>query len=121
MKIRIDPGKCSGCKLCEIACSIQHSNNINPERSRIKVFVGDKFSLPVLAGPYTEAACNSKTSLVFNGEEINGCLLCRASCPAKVVFQEPGLNIPLKCDFCGDPPNPQCVKWCPSEALVLEE
>ena len=121
MKIKINPDKCSGCKLCEIACSLHHTNTVNPERARVKVYIGDKYSLPVYAGPFTDVACNSRGTLVFNGEEIDICQICRASCPAKFVFKEPDTGIPLKCDFCGEPPDPQCVKWCPSGALTLIE
>jgi Fe-S-cluster-containing hydrogenase component 2 len=119
MKIKTDHAKCTGCKLCEIACSLSHIGYVNVQRSRIRVFLGEKFCLPVIAGPFTEAACNSNNIMMFDGEEMNGCILCRASCPVKSVFKEPDLDIPLKCDFCGDPPNPQCVLWCPAHALTL--
>ena len=45
-------------------------------------------------------------------------MLCRASCPEKTIYKEPDTAIPLKCDFCGEPPDPECVKWCAAEALV---
>jgi len=50
---------------------------------------------------------------------VDGCVVCRASCPVKSAFKEPDTGIPLKCDFCGDPPDPQCVKWCDPDALTL--
>lgn len=119
MRLKIDYTKCTGCKLCEVACSLQHTDSVNPRRSRIRVFVRDDICLPVIAGPYTEAACNSKGMVVVDGKEIDGCVVCRASCPAKSVFKEPDTGIALKCDFCGDPPDPQCVMWCAAEALTL--
>lgn len=121
MKIKIDHAKCSGCKLCEVACALKHTGTANIQRSRIKVFIQERHCLPVIAGPYTEAACNSKNLVMFEGEEISECIMCRASCPAKSVFKEPDVDIPLKCDFCGDPPDPQCVLWCPTDALKLVE
>ena len=121
MRIKIDPNKCSGCKLCEVACSLHHTGEINPERARIRVYISEKTSLPVYAGPFTDVACNSKGSVILNDEEIDVCKLCRASCPAKHVFKEPESGVPLKCDLCGDPPDPQCVKWCPSCALTIIE
>jgi benzoyl-CoA reductase subunit BamC len=54
-----------------------------------------------------------------DGHEVDGCVLCRASCPEKTIYKEPDTAIPLKCDFCGEPPDPECVKWCAAEALVL--
>jgi benzoyl-CoA reductase subunit BamC len=119
MRIKIDHTKCTGCKLCEVACSLQHTDAINPWRSRIRVFIGEDFCLPVIAGPYTEAACNSKGIVLVDGMEMDGCVVCRASCPVKTAFKEPDTAIPLKCDFCGDPPDPQCVKWCEADALSI--
>jgi Fe-S-cluster-containing dehydrogenase component len=122
MRIRIDHSKCCGCKLCEVVCSLRHTDSINLWRSRIRVFIREEFCLPVIAGPYTEAACNSKGTIIIDGKEVDGCILCRASCPVRSVFKEPDTAIPLKCDCCGEPPDPQCVKWCAPEALsVVEE
>ncbi len=119
MRIKIDHTKCTGCKLCEVACSLQHTEAINPWRSRIRVFIGEEFCLPVIAGPYTEAACNAKGIVLVDGMEMDGCVVCRASCPVKTAFKEPDTAIPLKCDFCGEPPDPQCVRWCESDALTV--
>jgi Fe-S-cluster-containing dehydrogenase component len=121
-RIIIDETKCTGCHLCEIACAIHHTGTVNPERSRIRVFEeadGD-IMFPQIAGPYTEAECNSKHYVVIAGQEYDACMFCRASCPAKPIFKEPDTGIPLKCDFCGDPPDPSCVKVCASGALTLE-
>ena len=121
-RIVINADKCTGCCLCEIACSLQHNEGvINPRKSRIRVFREGDLFFPVIAGPNTEAACNSKHIFVINGREYDACLFCRASCPAKPVFQEPDVDIPLKCDFCGEPPNPQCVEVCPGGALSLKD
>ena len=121
MKIKIDFRKCTGCRFCEAICSLQHTGTINPQRARIRVFNEDGFCLPVIAGPYTDASCNSKGLIILDGVEIDACIICRASCPAKPVFKEPDTGIPLKCDFCGEPPDPQCVKVCLSGALTLVE
>ncbi|MBW2115913.1 MAG: hypothetical protein JRH04_14035 [Deltaproteobacteria bacterium] len=119
MRIKIDYTRCTGCKLCEVACSLHHTEAVNPWRSRIRVFIGEEFCLPVIAGPYTEAACNSKGIILVEGREVDECVVCRASCPVKSVFKEPDTAIPLKCDFCGEPPDPQCVRWCESDALTI--
>lgn len=121
-RIIIDNSKCTGCRLCEIACSLHHTGSINPERSRIRVFEegeGD-IMFPLIAGPYTETECNAKNIVILNGKEYDACIFCRSSCPAKSIFKEPDTDIPLKCDFCGEPPDPECVKICPSGALTLE-
>jgi len=120
-RIVIDIDKCVGCRLCEIACSLHHTGSVNPQKSRIRVFqLGHRF-FPVIAGPFTDAMCNSRHMVVIDGKEYDACMLCRASCPAKPVFKEPDTGIPLKCDFCGEPPDPQCVKVCFSGALTLAD
>jgi benzoyl-CoA reductase subunit BamC len=121
MRIKIDHKKCIGCKQCEIVCSLAHTGTANPWRSRIRIFIKEEFCLPVIAGPYTEAACNSKCMVMVDGLEVDGCVVCRASCPIKSVYKEPDTGIPLKCDFCGEPADPQCVRWCAPEALTLIE
>lgn len=119
-RIKIDYTKCSGCRLCELACSLQHvENTFNPKRARIRIFVEGNLYFPVIAGPYTEAACNSKHTVVIEGKELDACIFCRASCPARPIFKEPDTEIPLKCDFCGEPPDPQCVAVCLNGALCL--
>ena len=121
-KIQVDFSKCTGCRMCEVVCSLQHLENIiNPERSRIRVFVEDTTFYPIIAGPFTEAECNARTTMMMDGKEYDGCDLCRASCPARSIFKEPDVDIALKCDFCGEPPDPACVKWCSSEALTFVE
>lgn len=118
-KILIDKDKCSACRCCEIVCSLWHTGTVNPQRSRIRVFREGDLFFPLIAGPYTDVECTSKTTVVTHGKEHDGCIFCRASCPAKPIFKEPVVDIPLKCDFCGEPPDPQCVKVCPSGALTL--
>ncbi len=121
-RIKVDYRKCTGCRSCEVACSLQHLENIvNPKRSRIRVFIDDDVYFPVIAGPFNDAECNSRNVVIIEGHEYDACVLCRASCPAKPIFREPDMDIPLKCDFCGEPPDPMCVKICPSGALTLIE
>ncbi|MFH1383163.1 MAG: (4Fe-4S)-binding protein [Chloroflexota bacterium] len=120
-KILIDPSKCSACGVCELVCSLHHTGEANPKRSRIRVFREGNLILPVIAGPYTEASCNSKHIVVVDGQQVDACIFCRASCPAKGIFKEPDTEIPLKCDFCGEPADPQCVKVCFCGTLTLVE
>ena len=36
--LHIDPGKCTNCLQCEMACSYENEGVFNPAKSRIKVF-----------------------------------------------------------------------------------
>ncbi len=126
--IKIAPDKCTGCRSCEAICSAYHNDClVNPKRSRIRVFFdeGNDVYVPVIAGPYTDAECNGRNIVVFNGKEYGECSFCRASCPSRELFKEPDApDIPLKCDRCGEPPpegGPMCVQWCLNEALTYEE
>jgi len=119
-KIRIDFSKCTGCRFCEAACSLNHYQDTNPQHSRIRVMSEGGRHYPVIAGPNTQARCNSRGLVLIAGQPVETCLICRASCPEKPVFRD-GTGAPLKCDFCGEPPNPSCVKWCRTGALTLVE
>jgi Fe-S-cluster-containing hydrogenase component 2 len=118
-KILIDNDKCTACHCCEVACSLKHTGTVNLQRSRIRIFREGDLFFPLIAGPYTEASCNSKHVMVINGQKLDACVFCRASCPVKPIFKEPDTEIPLKCDFCGDPPDPECVRVCPMGALTV--
>lgn len=123
VRLKIDHGKCTGCHDCETACSIQHyDNEVNPKQSRIRIFVDEEEQVffPVIAGPATEAECTSKYDMLMQGKHYDECTLCRASCPSRTWFIEPDTGIHLKCDFCGTPPDPHCVKVCESGALALD-
>ncbi len=124
-KIQINFDKCTGCRHCETACALAHTQNnlVNPNQSRIKVFVDldTGRSFPIISGPFTDAKCTSRNYAIIGGQTFNTCMICRAACPEKPFFFEPGTEIPLKCDLCGEPPDPCCVKWCTSDALTLIE
>jgi benzoyl-CoA reductase subunit BamC len=121
-RIKIDPNRCIGCRQCELVCSLNHKENVlNPRRARIRVISENGYFFPVIAGQYTDAACNTKAILNTPWGEVDLCVLCRASCPQKSFFYEPDTGFHLKCDFCGTPPNPACVKVCNANALELIE
>jgi benzoyl-CoA reductase subunit BamC len=122
-RIEIDHNKCTGCRYCELACSLNHlAIHINPKKARIRLLKEGGRFFPVISGPCTEAACNIKVDLVIGNKIYDFCDLCRAVCPHKDIFKDPVTKESLQCDFCGlDAPAPSCVKWCPSGALSLVE
>jgi len=123
-RIKIDHNKCTGCRHCEVACSLNRlATAVNPKRARIRVIQeGDRF-FPVISGPFTDASCNIKVDIKFGNHVYDQCDLCRAVCPHKsMLFKEPGDEKPIQCDFCGiEAPGPSCVRWCTSGALTLIE
>ena len=115
--------KCSGCRRCELACSIHHEDWMWPEASRVRVFM----PFPGVEVPHLCAQCDDypcvdscpvealspdeETSAVLvDREKCTSCGLCIKACPGQVPFLHPGDNKATICDLCeGDP---ECVKVC---------
>ena len=118
-----DYSKCSGCRKCEIACSLFHENRIWPEASRIRVFMlvpGLEFphlcvqcdDYPCVEKCPTEAlSISSETSGVLTDvDKCTGCGQCIEACPGSIPHMHPTRKHVLICDLCDG--NPQCVKVC---------
>lgn len=115
--------KCSGCRKCEIACSLYHENRIWPEASRIRVFMpvpGADFphfcaqceDYPcVKSCPVDALSISKKTGAVLvNTKACIACGKCIDACPGRVPHMHPTENHIVICDLCNG--NPQCVKVC---------
>jgi Fe-S-cluster-containing dehydrogenase component len=73
-----DVNQCSGCRMCEMICSLVHVGQFQPSKSFIKVH----------------------------------------------KIEEKGLDIPVilqGCDLCEAEGFPQCVRYCPTVVLKVEE
>lgn len=118
-----DYSKCSGCRRCEIACSLKHEGKIWPEASRIRVFM----LLPgvevphlcvqcpdypcVAACPVNALSINEKTSAVeVDKEKCIACEKCIDACPGKIPHMHPNRKYILICNLCNG--DPECVKVC---------
>ncbi|MCS7386692.1 MAG: 4Fe-4S dicluster domain-containing protein [archaeon GB-1867-005] len=115
--------KCSGCRLCEIACSLFHEGKIWPEASRIRVFM----LVPGLEFPHFCAQCidypcvnacqvgalsvdEGTGAVVVDKDKCTACGACIEACPGKIPHIHPSEKYVLICDLCGG--DPQCVKVC---------
>jgi Fe-S-cluster-containing hydrogenase component 2 len=114
---------CSGCRKCEIACSLRHEGKIWPEASRVRVFMlvpGADFphlcaqceDYPCVdACPFKALSVSRKTGAVLvNDRKCTGCGKCVEACPGKIPHMHPVNKKALICDLCNG--NPQCVKVC---------
>ncbi len=118
-----DYSKCSGCRKCEIACSLIHEGKIWPESSRVRVFMlipGVEFphlcaqcnDYPCVAAcPSTALSVNEKTAAVcVDNTKCTGCGICIDNCPGKIPHINPRTKKVLICDLCGG--SPECSKVC---------
>jgi len=114
---------CSGCRRCEIACSLYHEEKIWPEASRIRVFMlVPGVEIPhlcfqcedypcVKACPVEALYVNSQTAAVnVDASKCNACGLCIKACPGNVPHLHPEGNYITICDLCDG--KPKCVKAC---------
>ena len=118
-----DYASCSGCRRCEIVCSLSHEGKIWPEASRVRVFM----LVPGIEIPHLCAQChdypcidvcptealsiNSETEAVLvDKEKCTACGLCIESCPGKIPFIHPTDDYAIICDLCNG--DPKCVEAC---------
>ncbi len=118
-----DYAKCSGCRLCEIACSLHHEGKIWPEASRIRVFM----EIPgaevahlctqcstypcVKACPFKALSTNEETgAVIVDNSKCTACGLCIRACPGKVPHLHPDRKRIVICDLCGG--SPKCAEMC---------
>ncbi len=129
----IDPGKCTGCKQCELACSYVKEGSFNPSKSRIRVF---DFHTEGRFVPYTCTQCDEawcqqacpvdaittdpETGVKQVHENLCvGCKVCTIACPFGTINYNVSSGKVVKCDLCGG--DPECVKACPTQAIVFTD
>lgn len=123
---------CTGCRLCEIACSFHHEQECSTSKSRIKILKDEEQGnhLVLLCIQCAEAYCvqscsqgalyRDKAGVVqVNGETCDGCGVCLTTCPLNALSLNSETSVVFKCDLCGG--DPECVKWCTRAAIVLKE
>lgn len=74
---------------------------------------------PVVADEFDLKECTAVKELMVREEEPGENSIRKLPFDEKTWFKEPDTAIILRCDLCGDPPDPHCVKWCPSNAITL--
>ena len=125
----VDHERCTGCRLCELVCSVKNTGMSNPTRSRIQVVKWEMegFQLPMLCQQCESAPCMAvcpKDALsrdeglgrvAIDYDLCIGCKLCIAACPFGGMGFDAVEKRVIKCELCdGDP---TCVQFCQPEAL----
>ncbi|RLB08199.1 MAG: 4Fe-4S dicluster domain-containing protein [Deltaproteobacteria bacterium] len=131
--LMIDYQKCTGCRLCELICSVKHEGVSNPSRSRIKIMKWESEGLyvpmscqqcqdaPCVAVCPVKALTRDETlgRIVVDYDVCIGCRACVAVCPFGAMGFDHIDRKVIKCDLCdGDP---QCVRFCEVGALEYVE
>lgn len=133
--IAVNHSVCTGCRDCEVVCSLYHFGECNPERSAIRVIRRERdgllFALPLVCqqcggAPCIDACPTAALSrkgqpevLTLDEDSCTGCGECIAACPAGCIFMDDIRNVVISCDLCGG--DPQCVAMCHSNCLTLSE
>lgn len=123
--IKISPNLCTGCRICEVVCSMTHEGVIAPKRSRIRVHSAwphqEKISVCIACEPKkcievcSEGALSWNQHLEINEEKCVNCLLCVEACPYEGIQTEVSKKFPFFCDTCTG--EFQCIQWCPTKAV----
>ena len=127
--LMIDYQKCTGCRQCELICSVVHEGVSNPSRSRIKVvkWEAEGLYIPMSCQQCEDAPCMNvcPVKAISRDEEFNfvtvdydvciGCRTCVTVCPFGAMSFDVISQKVIKCDLCGG--DPQCVRFCLEKAV----
>lgn len=134
-RIALNPDSCTGCRLCEVACSLKHEKECRPDYARVYIskLEEDGVNLPVVCMHCSDAPCvavcptgamaqnENNGSIELNNDKCIGCQMCIMVCPYGAIKSRTSGKFYkiLKCDLCdGDP---ECVKFCVSKAIQYIE
>lgn len=138
--IAVDAEKCTGCRSCEIACSLFHEGLISPTLARVQIVKDwtdpdssmEARFLPSTCHQCANAVCAAlcvKKAIVYDPitnarvvdeSKCDGCGLCVAACPytpSRIKVNKTTKKA-FKCDLCGG--DPTCIKVCSSGALSYQ-
>jgi len=121
--------KCTGCRRCELVCSVYHDGVSNPMRSRIKIekWESEGLYIPIVCRQCIDAPCmkacpvkaisrDEARGLVLIDQNLCiGCRTCVSVCPFGAMSYNPWEKKVFKCDLCEG--NPQCVRFCEIKAV----
>jgi Fe-S-cluster-containing hydrogenase component 2 len=129
MRLYADSTKCSGCRACLVACSLNLFQENNPKKAALKLISHfpdpGVFEMKVCTqcGDCAEACPTGAIHQDERGvyfvafDECTLCETCVPACPEEVMFVRMELaNTAWKCNLCSD-----CVKVCGTDVLRIAE
>jgi len=127
MKIGVNHKRCSGCRACEVVCSLARLKEVNPKQAALRI-IGE-FPVP---GTYhinycdqcgqcagacpVEAIGQEKGVYRVDQDLCTGCGVCAKACPCGVIIIPADTNVAMKCELCGE-----CFIVCNRMALFDAE
>jgi len=131
--------KCLGCRSCEIACAVQHSNSKDIFKairetptplSRRKVQAVQDIIISDSCHHCDPAPCvyacmsgamykDENGATKHNKDKCVGCWMCIMVCPFSAISRQE--KIAIKCDLCEGRDGYACVDACPTKALFTKE
>ncbi|OGP51789.1 MAG: hypothetical protein A2Y79_04485 [Deltaproteobacteria bacterium RBG_13_43_22] len=131
--IEVDHSNCTGCRTCEMLCSLYHFGVCTPAKSAIQVIRREKggliFSFPLVCQQCDPAPCiescpvealtrdNNKSPITLNRDECTLCGSCTEACPLGCITVDPEEVQLIHCDLCQG--EPQCIPACHADCLKL--
>ncbi|AEF94177.1 4Fe-4S ferredoxin iron-sulfur binding domain-containing protein [Desulfotomaculum nigrificans CO-1-SRB] len=123
MRIALNEARCSGCRTCQVICSLHNFAENNPKKAAVKI-VGHfpapgRFEIKICnqcgvcaAVCQFEAIAEKDGVYVIDREKCTGCGECIEACPSNAMVKHPAETAPIKCVACGE-----CVTLCQRGAL----
>ncbi len=131
--IAVDHSSCTGCKTCEMLCSLYHFGRCTPSKSAIQVIRREKgglvFAFPLVCRQCDPAPCieacpvealtrgDDKGNIILNADACTLCAICTEACPLGCIAVDPDETALVHCDLCGG--EPQCIPACHADCLKL--
>ena len=125
----VDDSRCTGCRLCEMICSLFRTNGVRPSDARCRIIrKGDLSIVAVFCRHCDDAPCmdacvveaikrdSGTGAVIIDIDECVDCGECIEACPYNAICTDHDGHV-VKCDLCGG--DPQCVLFCRSEAVTV--